>query len=459
MPDSKPKPGLITEFLPLTDPQQMYHHWANWPPVRQSNAHILDGRILHSRYRVYRKARQRSFIGICYELTLQLPDTPQPQTQIVYARAHLNGDSAHEFAETKKRPLYPTPLGTVWHLPEQDITLWIFPNDPQLPHLPDVIAPERLRHHLPYAHLPPGFNTPSSISRIDTQIVHYYPEQRCTTRYQLHNQQTGKTAVLYGKTGKNDHTRTIYNRLQTLWTHSQQHRLPFLVPRPLAYHAAIHTIWLAPVTGYPLHQCLTPQNAPFWLSAVANSLAALHRLSLSTNLHHTPASLLTEVQHKSDKLVFAYPHLQPTIQQLLNRLAMCLPYTAVPRLLHGDFHLRQLKVHNGQLVFFDFDEFAQGNPLQDVASFIVDLCLSEYPLADALDMANCFYRAYRLYAPDPITDEHFLWYVQYQFLTKAYRFYRQQRPDTETAVAKMLTLASKTTTFFQHLFPHKEKHP
>lgn len=98
-------------------------------------------------------------------------------------------------------------------------------------------------------------------------------------------------------------------------------------------------------------------------------------------------------------------------------------------IIYGDFHLRQLRVCDDKVYFFDFDEFAMGDAMQDLAQFLVDLRLYRFTEAEIAAMSVAFIAAYESAVEHPIAYPRILWHTRAQLINKAYRFYKHQIPN------------------------------
>lgn len=437
-------------FLDPLTIQQIFQ--TQLPGIADANLRITDCKLLHSQFYTSIKHAQKARLGFCYQINGIDSKTGSPWQQIFYARARVDGKSQAEFAEATKAALWQPSVGQpVSHLPAHDLTVWAFPNDPQLPHLPQAIDSQQLRHHLPYAALPAGLQTAAAIQTITTEVVHYYPEERCTTRYELagtSDELQPLQTALYGKTFKNCEGATVYQRLCEGWQYTQSNSARFRVAQPLGYAAAIHTVWLRSETGKPLPQTINPGNVASLMAKVAEGLLALQSSNLPASSEVTLPMLVDEMADKVQKLGHALPKLADglgerfaDLQQSAHRLP---PYE--PRLTHGDFHIRQLLAAGDEIIFLDFDEFALGDPLRDVANFVVDLHFAVFDPSLVRQMTMHFIAGYRAAADFAVDADRLCWHLRYLFLTKAYRAYRQHKGNLGEIVEDSCRLGDAVCT-------------
>jgi thiamine kinase-like enzyme len=446
----------MQEFERFTDPGQMQSIFQqHLPEFKHGYLLINDCQLLWSRYRAFLKprARGKSFLCTCYQLALTDTRSQEQAEQLLYAKAWLEGRSREAFHSAAATPLVSPRFGRpLVHVPELDLIVWAFPNDPELPHLPEVIEPPRVIHHLPYQVLPAGFNSPQDITGVEVEVIHYYPEERCTTRYQLEGGASGRPQklTLFGKTFKDKaEGQEIYRRMVHFWRQSLAEQDRGLFPQPLEYNEVIKTIWQASQPGVSLVNLINRTNYQSLMEMVAKQLASLHQSDLSSPIRKTLDDHLAEIRDKTEKLSYAFPTFKEPLQALVQDLEANAPVlTSTPeRLIHGDFHIQQLLLSEGGLVFFDFDEFARGDPMQDLANFMVDLHFRNYEPGLVKLMVTALGEAYQAQADDAWSRERLNWYLRLQFITKAYRLYRQQKPDLSQAIQHLISLAQHDSCF------------
>lgn len=436
----------MKEFDQFTDSNRVKQSLPQWLPWLKGNVQLKDCRSLHLHYKTYLKAEshRKSFLAATYELQIHHRLTDERSKQIIFAKIFLGNRSREAFADASRLPLHPTDFGpSLIHLDDPGMVVWAFPNDPVLHALPNVTDPVKVKKHLPYSSLPADFSA-KDISAVDVEIINYRPELRCTARYKL----IGKTSamVIYGKSFADDRGREIYQRLERMWELSRQHLGEFLMPRPLAYNSETATIWQEELPGQQLAEIINRDNYAQLISGTAKRLAFIHRSDVPTSARITVEGHLGEICKKAAKLIQAFPAIKLLLSktvELLERRLSKLP-AVTDCVIHGDFHLRQLLVHDNQVTLFDFDEFAIGDPAQDLANFIADLHSQSFDKDFVGAMSAKLVEAYCQHAGWSADADWLNWHLAVQFLTRAYRAYLQQKPSLETQVNKFAELAYQT---------------
>ena len=427
--------ALLAERLPLLCPSD----WA-----------ITSCCVQHVRYSPKKNIENES-LAACYHLGVRGRNSQHERRVILYCKAFRGGRSQKEIdtlaqssAGTQALPIMPH------HFRDLDLLVWVFPQDPAIPHLPEVSDPERVIEHLPYSFLPKGLDGPEDIRSVDAAVVNYRPELRCTTRYDL---SWGKAdhpqhLTIFGKTFRSGEGRDVYARSEYLWKRFTGVDEDVLFAQPLGYRSEVQTLWQLGVEGTPLCRVIEEDNCDSYLRTVAKGLAMVHNSDLAGLPTWTLDEHLTEAAKKIEKL----RRVEPSLVKELDLLSQ-LVYRDAPNLsdiplrpMYWDFHVDQLLAQDEKVVFFDFDELAVGDPLQDIANFIVDLQFRDVSKPLARRMAKSLYDSYRSQVKWEVPINRVRWHARVQFINKAYRVYIQQPPHVKETVQEIIQMAAKDTT-------------
>lgn len=308
-----------------------------------------------------------------------------------HGRVHRDGASAAAH-----------PGAPVLRVPALDLLLWPWPHDPGLPQLPALLA---------------------SRAGDAVEVLRWVPEVRALLRF------SGPGGVRYAKTFADDRAAAVHARL----AHFAALAEGPLVGAPLALDAALRTVWQAPVAGVPLVASTRPAAA--LAEALAQALAVLHAApaALAGPERRDTAHGLHEAARRVHKLGRALPGLHARAQRVLQALQQH-PPAARLGLLHGDFHAGQVAEHEGRIVLFDFDEFALGDPMEDLAAFAV-----RAP-ADGAFVARLV-AAYAQVAPAAYCRARLDWHLALQHLLQAARAFGFQIPHWPHEAARRLARA------------------
>jgi hypothetical protein len=452
----------MKEFELLTNTEAMQARFQQQlPGFSEGELSIEACRVLRTRYKslLDNGNQHRSFLVIHYELDVAGSGGDHLGAQQLFAKAYLKGRSQLKFRQLKAAGLARPQFGeALVHLPDLGLIVWAFPNDPELPHLPGVVDGTRVKAHLPFAELPDGFNSPGQIANVGVDVVRYKPEVRCTVRYYLqgNGSDDAQSLTLYGKTYATEMGEETHQHIRELWQRSQTEPGHFIIARPLGYDAGLHLVWQAALPGTPLSNVLSAANFNAFLPLAAQGLARLHESDLTPSRQISPAEVLAEIGETAFELMAAMPGVRSRLQRLWARVEQAAPESATRlRVIHRDFHVKQLLLHAGgttrspSLAIFDFDDLALGDPLQDIAFFMVDLHFRDFEAALVERMTASFCHAYEAQAGAPLDAVRLHWHFRLQLLAKAHWYYKKKQlsPRLAVQIQRILTLAEREAQY------------
>lgn len=382
----------------------------------------------------------KSFLCVCYEfdVTRERGTSHKPMT---YGRAYLHGRSRDEFAVL-------TPADGAHLVPELDMIVWNFPDDPHLPQLHELLDVTRVTPYFPYPNVPFAAD---AIIDIKVEVVRYRPEQRCILRYDVAYGPNRDHCVLYAKVFADDNGERVFTRIQHC--HGAASALGVRIARPLGYSAAVRTVWQEELIGTSLTAALDAGNYEAPMTAIGHCLARLHAADLPMQKTVTRDERLADVRKKSNKLAQMLPALSVDLNTIIARaqseLAILPP--AQKAVIHGDVHFGQFLITaDGALALFDFDEWSIGDPAQDLADLIVDPYVSRFARDKtetsrilSSPVARALLASYRSHAAWAVSDATIAWQARVQLINKAYRAAIQQEPRWREKVPALVALASR----------------
>ncbi len=391
----------------------------------------------------------KTSLGVGYILDVTEPSTQKHGQLKLYGKAYLGGRSERVFNNLSPvslaSPLFGKPLV---HLPELDMIVWAFPNDPRLRYLPNLMDLNKVHEHLlSQNYFVSDLGPSNNIKVLKATVVRYKPELRCTIRYDLEweTDAAPKTFSIFGKTFSDEHCKTIYQRAEYFWEQSLNNSGEFSVAKPLGLTDEINTVWQTAVSGQPLIEIINQTNFHDLLNLVAKGLALLHKSNLAVNTNSRHDHRLEEIRKRLAKIYKTFPEYQGSLHSFFVKLEeWATEFPPSPEtLIHGDFHIEQLLIADGKIVLFDFDDFALGDPLQDVADFMAQLHFYEFDPDLVKNMSNTFWRSYADYVEWEVSTERLDWHMRIQFVRKACREFLQQQPSASNGMEYYLTLARK----------------
>ena len=372
-------------------------------------------------------------ISMLLDLDVGDAATGRRSTERYYAKAYRAGASASAFDGIDGSVLVAPAIGSALSLVSAlDMLLWAWPNDPSVPQLAVLLDPDRLPAELPQGVRGLGHAAGGA------ELLRYEPERRATLRCTLLAEEpTGAQSVVYGKTFcDEDSAHTLLDRFEYFWQLSQVDAAAPCVGRPLGWDRSTRTFWQAAAPGQPLMGRANTADALTCFECIGRALAKLHLAPLATRAQRSTVDWLAEVQRRVQKIGRAAPDLANRAQALaatLETAAMRLP-RARQTLIHGDFHPDQVWLHGERVVFFDFDEFALGNPMEDLAEFIVKLEQQGGAATRRQSQVDSLLAGYCAVAPRFFNSQWLQWHRALQTLLQASRAFIYQERDWRNLV-------------------------
>lgn len=415
------------------------------PGIADASWKITDCRMIDSKFKTYLKPESvgKSTLSICHQLALKNMETGCDADLIVYAKVFQEGRSRDEYLKQRNRHWVTPQLGqALTHILDQDLLAWTFPNDPGLPQLPSLMNTERAIAFFPSTLWNSDESQCPGTIKLTSRVINYRPEVRCMIRYEWENSENQLPKILFGKTFHDGHGKELYRRMKYFWDRSLRKPSGMLVAEPLGYADSINTLWQRGIPGDPLIDVLDDNSYAHLLSSVAGGLASLHTSAISELGTSTVQQHLHEVHKKVAKLSHGFPAFSTQFHSLARHLEESAPYSRkIPICsIYWDFHVNQLLAYQDQVFFFDLDELVMGDPLQDVANFMVDLNFRNLDPSFFQRLIVAFYDAYQQQVDWDVCVPRLNWHASIQFLNKIYRHYIQQSSDLREIIPSTLKL-------------------
>lgn len=393
----------------------------------------IDGcDVTNSHYKTYRNpaSRHKDTFSACHRVVARDASTDSARTTLVCSKAFQPGQSKASYDQLRNVNKH------VVYFADFETVAWPFQTDLKLPQLHDLVDAERVRKHLPCLALPAHFSQLQDIARIDLEVVNFRPEKRCTTRYTLHHATNDAIKfTLYGKTFADDCTTDVFQRMDYIWRSESARKLSLSVARPLAVDPSTRTVWMEGVSGPTLADAVKSTAGEQHVAAAGRALASLHGLQIpAVRDVASPLRLLVDAQKKCAKLAEAcavFARLLPSVVSELESALFHLD-TGATCVIHGDCHVGQFIANESELVLLDFDELTSGDPMQDLANFMVDLQFRGLADTRVEQLRDTFLDEYRRHSRAAGSARNFYWHALIQHINKAYRAYLRQSSAIST---------------------------
>jgi phosphotransferase family enzyme len=357
--------------------------------------------VLHAARRAPRRnpASRACRLAVCYGV-----ETGTRSAQILYGKVYPR-EVCSELSKKAGGERLP-----MW-LREINMLVWRFPEDPGLPQLGTLLDGS-------------------------TELIRYRPEERATLR-----RADEAHGTVYAKTFRAEEGAQLSERFSHLARLSATAGA-FDVAPPIRYDRASRTFWQRGVDAPALAATLTAANCAALMQLVAAGLARLHTAEPRFGEVRGFAELAGAALTRAAKIARCMPELAAAARRIAIAIAAhAVDFVGTPLVqIHGDFHLDQMRVGADRLFVFDLDELAIGDPLEDLASFVVKCRLESAPLAAraCVEVIDAYARC----RPTAFDPRRLDWHLAVQWLHKASRAYVFQRPGWRAAAAQMLAEAA-----------------
>jgi len=379
--------------------------------------------------------------------------------EILVGMIEPEGGVVRKYKTMQNAALYAPEFVPALHfLPEQNMLLWGFPNDPKIRHLAALVDPNRLRdllqQHWPALNIPQEF----ALREVQTTVVKYAPQTRCTLRHLLvlgtESGRGSAEVVLYSKIFSSKvSVKPLFRKLQTLWQAPVCRSGALLIPEPLLCDTAMNAIFQRGLHGRNVDQLLPEVNLAALATESGAMLAQFHQSAFERLSLRAPEHELYECEKTMARLAESAPENLPLARaleaQVRQKFSQLTPLAPTP--LHGAFRLTQLLLVEGRLALIDFDDLVQGNPVSDAGGFLAYLLY--LPLKGLITAeqsrtaVQCFCAAYRRHAPWGLPQDLLHWYTAAYLLCREVKKCLEKankvsKRDYEGMITKLLAIAA-----------------
>ena len=363
----------------VTNPEMMAETFArNFHPTLAANGWQIEScAIERIQYRRGRRCR------LLYRLNLRHRDGEKNE-QWFLSKLVRPGQARRQYEEALavgnwQNGLWPA----VTLLPDLEMVVWTFPNDPEMPGLRQAtdlnFVQAQINANLAAFGLTEGWRC----ARAVFERVKYMPGKRCVLRYQVDLQNASdekRTLSFYSKTYSDSKSRFHFQVLRQVYA-----RLAgaINIPRPLMHLDAANTLWQEPWEGRPLLEKLDAMDWEELFPRLAVGLASFHQ-SVCESLQpvNTLEQAFDSAQEDAQMLGWLLPEYHLRFAEILTKLTVAKEVLAAPPTpatpIHGAMRLEQFVARDREVALVDFDAVALGDPLYDVAEFLTSLQYLEF---------------------------------------------------------------------------------
>jgi len=328
----------------------------------------------------YRRGRR---CRLLYRLNLRNRDGAK-KDQWFYGKLVRPGQTRRQYEEALatgnlQNGLWPA----VTLLPDLEMVVWTFPNDPEMPGLVKAADLSFVQAQINANLAAFGLADDWRSEKAAFERVKYMPGKRCVLRYHARLQNyAGENRELsfYSKTYSDGRSRFHFQVLRQVY---DQLARAINIPRPLLHFDAANTLWQEPWEGRPLLEKLDTVDWEELFPRLAAGLASFHQ---SAGASLPPVNTLEQAfdsaQEDAQMLGWLLPEYHLHFAEILTKLTIAKevlaaqPAPATP--IHGAIRLEQFVARDREVALVDFDAVALGDPLYDVAEFLTSLQYLEF---------------------------------------------------------------------------------
>ncbi|MDQ7065577.1 MAG: aminoglycoside phosphotransferase family protein [candidate division KSB1 bacterium] len=367
----------------------------------------------------------------------------------------LPGEAAKQRFEQERHKLYVMPAfgPAIQFFEDLGLIIWGFPNDPKMAGLRQFLQPEFLKRYVAEHAEKFGLPPSAEIQFLNTSVVKYVPQDRCTLRHELRWRQNGRaeSMTFFSKlfNDKFDSTGS-YETLQALYRSDVCQRGALLFPQPILHDARRNAIVQYALQGAHLPDDFFRLDLHDFAYRCGMALAGLQQARVPTANFRSRRGVLLEVTEGMQDVSKRHPELLPDLQQIRSRLEQELAdLPELPRVSnHGAFRMTQMLRVGNRLGLVDFDGVLLADPMLDAGSFVAHLLYlvvkNELPLEKSLQAIRAFSRGYREMAPWGMPAEVLRWFVAGMLISKhAKKCIRLGKKHQDVRVERLVELAEE----------------
>lgn len=229
-----------------------------------------------------------------------------------------------------------------------------------------------------------------------------------------------------------DHMRQLRDCLAVQEPHG-----PLAVPRAIVYDASRRWLVQQEAVGVPFPELVDHRDFPACCRRAGTALAVLHGLDLTAG---TTKTIDDHVRELIDPYPLVLGEHYPAYRRLIESTLATLSKTDMPAKpavpLHRDYHWRQLLLDGARIWVVDWDLFARGDAVFDVAYFTTYV-KNHFPVGRQAPLIDAFLDGYLTGRPETPLDRMEA-YEAFNYLRRACRRFRLRDTGWEAEMRSML---------------------
>lgn len=219
------------------------------------------------------------------------------------------------------------------------------------------------------------------VRRVDVEVIRRR-NQRCVLRYLVEADDPQHDHNFHwrviGKVYKAKRGERVFGVMQQLWERGFQREATdgIHIPEPLEFSSELCMLFQEEVPGLPLKTVVKQNPQPGHFQQLARVIAKLHQCPYVPDEPFLVQEHLLRCHPRYPFLALACPELETRINYIVDtakQIEARLIREAKLTTIHGDFHLGQVHVDNGNAWLIDFDALSYGDPAADLGNVLVFL--------------------------------------------------------------------------------------
>ncbi len=344
-------------------------------------------------------------------------------------------------------PAYGQAVGLI---PEWDMVVWAYPNDPSLTGIALLMNPEKLQRTIAAQPESFGLTAGTRPAGVTTQLIKYVAGHRCMyllTIALAGSEDGSPPARAFAKAYTGGEGAGCFNVMMRLWQSAARQRGEFHVPQPYSYDREHDIVWQQALRGHALTDLPNWDHLPALASLVGRELAGFHNSDLKFPKQMTFAFQMQELHGVHREVNSRFSQYAAPFNAAYDRLltaAAHLPEAALTP-VHGSFKSSHVFFDGEGIAFIDFDGVNQGDPGYDLGRFIAYLgriqLLGRISATIARDTIASFCDAYQQAVAHPVPHERIVWFARCQLLSS--QVHKAMKSFDTTLVRQYLELLTK----------------
>jgi len=371
--------------------------------------------------------------------------------QIFFGKLFRHGSAKKIYDSLNLQHLAPPKFGpAVIYIPEWEMILWAYPNDPNLPGLSLMVDSKKILAFAKAA--PEKFGLQYPPVAVTAEMTKYVPGMRCGYIYRMvpaaANGHVASSAAVYGKAYRDLEGEKAYEIMKQIWASAAAQRGDFVLPQPYSYDPETQILWQEALPGQPFAKLAENlPNLPEAANEIGRRLAAFHGTRLQLPLKMTFDFQVEEVRRAVTAISRTFPDSAQACaavgEKLLHAAARLGPGPVTP--VHASFKFSHIFATARGMAFIDFDGANLGDPGYDLGRFLAHFYKmqagAKIDAAVIESTAANFCASYNRAAASPVPQERIDWFAASHVISS--QVYKSVKRMDSALVSNLLNIADR----------------